>query len=219
MLQRVISFEGIDGSGKSTYHKRLVEILKSKDYDVYVPRYEEWEKDTKVNVKELSDDVAFFYHLAGTLREEWHLVQKEWQHHDFTVLDRGLDTNIVYSHLFKELDRPRSFYDAVNETFYRYSRVPDLTFWVSTPVDIALQRIHKTRESAEFYETENYLTQLNDLFSHAAAGTLSPYNEVALSTIGQLSESRWQIISGTISYEEADIQMEKSLHDMLSMWK
>jgi thymidylate kinase len=201
MKQRVISFEGIDGSGKSTYVRRLVDILKRADYDVFTPQYDEWEKDRKVDVKSLPDDVAFFYHLSGTILEEQKFVQNEFEKHDFTILDRGLDTNIVYSHLFSKLVRKRSFYDGINLAFLTSSRVPDLTFWVCTPVEVALERIRKTRESVEFYETEKYLTELDRLFNQACVGILPPYDV--------LNEHRWYLLSGVAEYEKIDQEMEE----------
>lgn len=218
MLQKVISFEGIDGSGKSTYAKRLVDILRNAGYDVFMPRYDEWEKDQKVDVKSLPDDVAFFYHLAGTILEEKKFVQDEFEKHDFTILDRGLDTNIVYSHLFQKLVRDREFYDEINHIFYKFSRVPDLTFWVCTPVEVALQRIHKTRESVEFYETRDYLERLSELFRRASTrlcGALPPYNSFAEWIIN--TEDRWTTISGTRSYEEADEFMKKEISQKLQI--
>ena len=224
MLQRVISFEGIDGSGKSTYHRRLARLLEDRGYDVFVPRYEEWEKDTKINAQELEDEQAFFYHLAGTILEEKKYVQDEFRKHDFVVLDRGLDTNVVYSHLFSKLNRDRRFYDEVNAIFIRGSQVPDLTFWVETPVEIALQRIYKTRESAEFYETESYLTRLHDLFRRAVSGELAPYDLFRTPYVPYYTmmpvikhESRWAVISGTCSYEEADRQMISIISERLEV--
>ncbi len=159
---RFISFEGIDGAGKSTQHAWLVNYLKAQGRQVVATREPGGTPlGEKLRALLLSDAMHIETEalLMFAARRE-HLVQviePALARGDWVVCDRFVDASFAYQGGGRGLDWNKL------ETLAAWvlgSTRPDLTLIFDAPVAIAQERLHAAtakpdrfeREKAEFFE-------------------------------------------------------------------
>lgn len=170
-----ITFEGIEGSGKSTQATRLAANLESAGVDVVFTR-EPGGTGIGSQIRNIllsagNEDLdplaeLFLYeadraqHTAGVLAPA--LEAGSW-----VICDRFMDATTVYQGVVRGL--PEDFVTTLNETASRGIR-PHLTCLIDCPVDVGLERARKRegdggqdrfeRESGEFHEAvrQGYLS-------------------------------------------------------------
>ncbi|GAQ95791.1 dTMP kinase [Thermodesulfovibrio aggregans] len=154
-----ITFEGIEGSGKTTQGKLLFESLKKQGYDVvytYEPGDTEAGKhirelllNSEIKITPLCELLLYFADRAQHIEEKI----KPYLEVGFTVIcDRFTDSTIVYQgyargisiDLIQNLNR---------ELFNDF--MPDLTVLLDCPVEIGLGRNRKINKKDKF-EIENF---------------------------------------------------------------
>lgn len=137
---KLISFEGIDASGKETQSKMLYEYLQKKGYKVVFesfPRY-----DTPIGslikkillgeVKVTSEALHMLYEVDRIdFMEE--VEQLEKQNYDFLILDRYTHSNVAYG-VANNLS-----YNWLN-LLQGYVRKPDIVFLLDITVDKSMER-------------------------------------------------------------------------------
>ncbi len=159
-----ITFEGIDGSGKTTISQEVYSRLRKKKRDIILTREptDTWRgamvtKATEENCNPLTIALLF---MAD--RNE-HVVQiRRWLEKKSVVLcDRYMDSTFAYqtAQLSQEMKNPLGWLQAIHHLFYLE---PDLTFLFVIEPQKALQRINRKRsafEKKEFLERvqKNYL--------------------------------------------------------------
>lgn len=160
-----IALEGIDGSGKTTQVEKLMEYFRQQDREVI--RTREPRKDEGVigeliqkilHGKTKIPPVAFQY-LFTADREIHHeeLVIPSLQTGKVVISDRCFWSAIPYGLLDRksELDENTIEYMLAAQSIlsmYHQFIVPDYTFYLDISLDIAMQRIAKTKEEREIYE-------------------------------------------------------------------
>lgn len=160
---RLIAFEGIDGTGKSTHIGRLRKYLEGKGLEVvqsFEPTRGQWgrmlrdsavtgrlsvEEEVDLFLKDRREHVETL--IAPALaRGAWVLLDRYYLSMMAYQGVRGVDTSVIR---------------AANEEF---APVPDAVIWLDIPVSVALDRIG-TRGERDAFETEAGLTACRNVFA------------------------------------------------------
>ena len=171
---RLISFEGAEGSGKTTQINRLLARLEKEKYDTLVTREpggteigEEIRHliihNSKSNVLCAEAELLLFAASRAQLVRE--LIMPALNEGRIVICDRYLDSTTVYQGVARRLSP-----DPVNQInqFAVGSVMPDLTIVLDVPPEVSMQRIRKRhsdlpdrmeKENIEFYRNvrEGYL--------------------------------------------------------------
>ncbi|MGC9059310.1 MAG: dTMP kinase [Candidatus Aenigmatarchaeota archaeon] len=162
MKGKFIVFEGIDGAGLTTQANLLENYLKSKGYDVIL---------TKEPTNNLIGGL-----IRAALKKEWITSNKTLQllfsadraHHlereiipalekgKIVISDRYFLSTIAYGMIEVEKD----WLKALNSKFL----IPDIIFILDLPVEIALERIGKSRFGFELFEERGKLEKIRRNF-------------------------------------------------------
>ena len=176
----LISFEGSEGSGKTTQISRLATHLEDKGREVVVTREpggsdigEEirhiiQHADSSYNMFAETELLLFAASRAQLVRE---IIIPNIEQGNIVLCDRFLDSTTVYQGVAREIAE-----DPVQNinTFAVGDIIPDLTIVIDVPADVGLERIkHRAnslpdrmeKENIEFYETvrEGYIVLAKSL--------------------------------------------------------
>ncbi|MGQ9679772.1 MAG: dTMP kinase [Candidatus Bathyarchaeia archaeon] len=157
-----ITFEGIDGSGKSTHVKMLCDDLKMKGLDVIVTKepspgrigsfirenIERGSKERWMEVEALLFAADRFEHVKG-------LVEPSLREGKIVVSDRYIHSSLAYQGGGGlDLD----WIKALN----RFAPMPDLSILLDVSVDTVLKRISRRRRTT--FEEETYLEKVRAVY-------------------------------------------------------
>lgn len=159
----LITFEGIDGSGKSTQAKRLYEYLKAKDYKVSLYR-DPGSTPLAEKIRELllsfemdpTTELLLFESARSSL--VWERIFPDLKEGKIVILDRFIDSTTAYQGYGREINL--GTVSILNHIAIR-GRKPDITFLLNVPLEVALERIEgkKTR-----FEDKDYLRKVRDAY-------------------------------------------------------
>jgi dTMP kinase len=163
---RFISFEGIDGAGKSTHIEALAEWLRQRDHQVLVTR----EPGGTVLAERLRELVL--HAPMDTLTESLlvfaarrdhlvHLIEPALARGDIVLCDRFTDASFAYQGAGRGFDLQVL---ATLETWVQAGRQPDLTFWFD--VDAAVGAARRAAQRAP----DRFEAQDEDFFNRVSAG-------------------------------------------------
>ncbi len=159
----LITFEGIDGSGKSTQAKRLYEYLKAKGYKVSLYR-DPGSTPLAEKIRELlisfemdpTTELLLFESARSSL--VWERIFPDLKEGKIVILDRFIDSTTAYQGYGREINL--GTVNILNHIAIR-GRKPDITFLLNVPLEVALERIKgkKTR-----FEDRDYLRKVRDAY-------------------------------------------------------
>ncbi len=159
----LITFEGIDGSGKSTQAKRLYEYLKAKGYKVSLYR-DPGSTPLAEKIRELllsfemdpTTELLLFESARSSL--VWERIFPDLKEGKIVILDRFIDSTTAYQGYGREINL--GTVSILNHIAIR-GRKPDITFLLNVPLEVALERIEgkKTR-----FEDKDYLRKVRDAY-------------------------------------------------------
>ena len=159
----LITFEGIDGSGKSTQAKRLYEYLKAKGYKVSLYR-DPGSTPLAEKIRELllsfemdpTTELLLFESARSSL--VWERIFPDLKEGKIVILDRFIDSTTAYQGYGREINL--GTVSILNHIAMR-GRKPDITFLLNVPLEVALERIEgkKTR-----FEDKDYLRKVRDAY-------------------------------------------------------
>ena len=148
-----ITFEGIDGCGKSTQLNLLAEYLKSQGKDVLVTR-EPGAKGLGEKIREIllnyegdvSSNCEAFLFLADRAQHIDIIVKPAIENGTIVLCDRHTDSTIAYQGFGRgvDLERLKTLNNLATSGFK-----PDLTFVLDIDVETSLSRVGKTRDRME----------------------------------------------------------------------
>lgn len=172
----LFSFEGIEGSGKSTQIKQLEQELKLNGYKVLCLRepggtvFGEGLRSAILNSKTPINSVAEAYLFASSraqlLAEK--VIPYITQPNHIVILDRYIDSSIAYQGFARGLGMQKVLDIHAVEPL---NLMPNLTFYLKIDASTSLQRQSKRGEAKDYFEEES-LDFTNKL--------ISGYDECAL---------------------------------------
>lgn len=151
----LITFEGIDGSGKSTLIKQVGEYLKSKNLNTLIT-YEPYDEDIRNLIKSgkylPKAELALF--TADRVQHIENIILPALKDNMIILCDRFIDSTIAYQFGGNGIspDVIKAMYKLLN-----YSIYPERTYYLDIPVSEAMFRISK-RYSKEYdkYDCQSY---------------------------------------------------------------
>lgn len=206
-----ITFEGPDGSGKSTQIKLISEFLKQAGYQIYLTR-EPGGTPIGDQIRHVLHDV---HNTAMTARAEILLysasraqlveqvILPRLKHGDVVLCDRYADSTYAYQGYGRGLN-----FDNLRmiTRFATQSLKPDLTIYLDLPVEEGLERKEKANSAGQ--GEWNRMDRLEiDFHQRVRAG----YLEMA-----QAEPDRWLVVNATASVEEIFQKICQRLEDVLS---
>ncbi len=157
----LISFEGIDGSGKSTQARKLYEFLKEEGYEVSLYRdpgstpLAERIREVIINyAMDPITELLLFESARSSL--VWERIFPDLTSGKIVIIDRFIDSTTAYQGYGREINL--GTVSILNHIATR-GRKPDLTFILNLPLELALQRL---KEQKTKFEEPNYLKKVRD---------------------------------------------------------
>ncbi len=141
-----ITFEGIEGCGKSTQARMLKEFLIKSGKHVFLTREPGGPKIAEeirkmllsVNNKEMLPETEVLLYMASRSQHTGEWIIPELEKGKIVISDRYYDSTFAYQGVARKID------GKLIDTIRRYATfglVPDITFLVDLPEDIGLSRI------------------------------------------------------------------------------
>jgi dTMP kinase len=164
-MGKLITFEGIDGSGKTSIIEGVKEQLTSKGYSVITLQEPggtvmgETIRDlikSDIQRHETTDMFLFFASRNDMVR---HALYPAIGIYDFVLLDRYVDSTVAYQGY--GLGRDIAFIDTINRQFLKTVRI-DKTIYVDVDLDVASQRRKLRGERPDKYEDDAFLERVKD---------------------------------------------------------
>jgi len=158
---RLITFEGIEGCGKSTLAKELYEYLKSKNYKVIFTREpgggklgEKIREILLSNEFEIPDYSELFLFLASRYEHTKNVIIPRLKEGYIVISDRYMDSTIAYQGYGRKINL--KLLEKLNE-IATLGIKPDLTFLIDLPEEISFNRLKdKILDRIESEEIEFY---------------------------------------------------------------
>lgn len=208
MRGKFITFEGIDGSGKSTQLRLLADDLRFRGYNVLTThqpggtplgrRLREAFLDTEENIAPMAELLLF---AADRAQHVEFLIKPALAEGKIVISDRYADATVAYQ------GAGRGFSPTVIKQVVKLATgglKPDLTLFFDLPIEIGLQRTNKRDEMGEL---KNRLDKENSDFYKRVR---EAYHEI----IAQ-EPKRFRVIEATQSVEEVHAQALQILIDYL----
>ena len=182
-MGKLIVFEGIDGSGKSTQFKRLCASLTERGTDfrsIVFPRYD---KESSALIRmylggefgSKPEDVGPYAASAFYAVDRFASFRQDWGEYyesgGLIVTDRYTTSNAIHqSAKLEEADRP-----AYLDWLYDFEYVkfglpkPDVVFFCDVPAEVSVRQIKKRGQDADIHEKDfEYLKRCAECASMAA---------------------------------------------------
>lgn len=193
MKPKFITFEGCEGSGKSTQVKLLKEYLEKLGQKVLLTREpggtELAEEIRKVILsgKKIDDPLTEFLLISAARRDHvMNKIKPALAEGSFVICDRFFDSSLAYQGFAKGLDTDLMS-AIVNLTIANFQ--PDITFLIDIEPEIALERIQKFRS-----DDNNHYDQMGvDFHNKIRNGFLE---------VAKQNPKRVVVINGSKSQEE-----------------
>lgn len=208
MRGKFITFEGIDGSGKSTQLRLLADDLRFRGYNVLTThqpggtplgrRLREAFLDTEENIAPMAELLLF---AADRAQHVEFLIKPALAEGKIVISDRYADATVAYQ------GAGRGFSSTVIKQVVKLATgglKPDLTLFFDLPIEIGLQRTNKRNEMGEL---KNRLDKENSDFYKRV-------REAYLEIIAK-EPKRFRVIDATQSVEEVHAQALQILIDYL----
>lgn len=199
-----ITFEGIEGSGKTTQITLLAEHLKSRGYEVVATREPGGTqigsaiRDILLNPEfsEMDYHTEVLLYAADRAQHVAEIVKPSLDKEKIVLSDRYIDSSIAYQHFGRGL--PLDLIMDVNERAVQGLK-PDITFLLDVPMILGLERA--TKVSADRIEKES-----TEFHRRVEAG---------FRTLASGEPERWRIIDGTLPVDEVHRAITEALKGLL----
>ncbi len=157
----LVAIEGIDGSGKTTLAKNLVNKLQDEGYRVHYT-FEPTHSIIGRLIRELPDEyrsplVETLLYAADRIHHYLSEIKVKVNEGYIVIVDRYVYSSIAYQ---GALGAPLQWIREVN----RYAPKPDLAFYIDVPVEVAIQRLESTRKKKTFYEKRDLLERARRIY-------------------------------------------------------
>ena len=196
--------EGIDGSGKETQVKLLVEALKKAGKGVEIINFPDYNSGPGRKIGQYLDHKLQIMHkeVARLYAEDRKLHQdriKKWlEGGKVVVSDRYAYSNLAYQLVngapydyLLSLDRDIIF--------------PDLVFFIDTTIDEVIHRMNNSRKRDKYESSKNYLAKVSENYRAMCDGSLEVFGK-----------AKWIRIDGNKNIEEVQKEIWRYVKACLS---
>jgi dTMP kinase len=149
----LITFEGIDGSGKTTHFKRATELLKEKGFDVESfrePGGTDFSENVRTLLLETDHEVSDISELLLFEAARADLFERRMKpildRKGIVILDRFFDSTVAYQGYGRGL--PVEVINYLNNLVTGGVK-PDITFYMRLPIEDCFRRMSKERDRIE----------------------------------------------------------------------
>jgi dTMP kinase len=199
-----ITFEGIEGCGKSTQAKLLREYLEKKGYSVFLtrepggPKISEAIRDILLSTenKEMLPETEVLLYMASRSQHTGEWIIPALEKGKMVISDRYYDSTLAYQGAARKIDI--KLIDTITK-FATFELKPDITFLVDLPAEIGLSRISK--QNADRLEMESI-----EFHKKVRVGFIE---------IAKREKKRYIIVDGTKSVEKIHTEIIKIMEDKL----
>ena len=199
-----ISFEGIEGSGKSTQIELIEELIKSKGYQVKKLREpgttELGEKIRNIFLEKTTENVdpitEAFLLYASRKHLDQNFLRQSLSDGAIVIADRYADATMAYQSYGKGLDH--NFVKLIHDSSQLLS--PDLTFYMDISAELSRERISDREMDRMESESIHFFKKVREGYLQIAHD--NPERVVVLDankTIDELHESIKKIISNKLN--------------------
>ncbi|HEX08732.1 MAG TPA: dTMP kinase, partial [Thermoplasmatales archaeon] len=169
-MKKFVTFEGIDGSGKSTISKEVYDRLKGMGYRViltFEPTDTELGKIVKKCIEENYDPIVTTFAFIADRIQHVKKIRKWIEENKMVLCDRYVDSTYAYQAVQLEniIENPIRW---LKELHDRFILKPDLTFLCLLDVDKALERIKGRRKLISF-ERKDFLKKVQKNYIYLAS--------------------------------------------------
>jgi len=162
-----IVFEGIDGTGKTTMAKYVVDSLKKEQYDVVFlqePSDSKWGRELKEisNKKniEITPEEELYIFVQDRKEDVKKNILPALERNRIIIMDRYYYSSCAYQGA-KGLD-----FKKIKEDNEKFAPLPDMVFLLDCPVEVALQRIRSNRDNNfTNFEKKEYLKKVREMYN------------------------------------------------------
>ena len=138
-MNKFITFEGIDGAGKSTLASRLNKWLVNKNIPVLLtqePTNSKFGQQIKHLLldTEIQPQTEFILYTADRIEHIKTLIEPELKTDKFVICDRYLDSSLAYQDYGQDVDI--SWMESINQNLL----LPEVTFLIDIPAQVGLKR-------------------------------------------------------------------------------
>ncbi len=153
MRGKFITFEGIDGSGKSTIIDRLKNMLPNAVFTAEPTPF------LSNAIKKSEDAITITLLFAADRREHLLKINKWLEDGRVVISDRYADSTFAYqiTHIGEDFESSYRWIDCIHKPFIIK---PDLTFLFILPVEVAMKRIGAREKT--FYEKGEFLKKVQE---------------------------------------------------------
>ncbi len=199
-----ITFEGIEGCGKSTQAKLLSEYLEKKGYNVFLtrepggPKISEEIRNLLLSTKnkEMLPETEVLLYMASRSQHTGEWIIPALEKGQIVISDRYYDSTLAYQGAARKIDI--KLIDTITK-FATFELKPDITFLVDLPAEIGLSRISK--QDADRLEMESI-----EFHKKVRVGFIE---------IAKREKKRYIIVDGTESVEKIHSKIVKIMEDIL----
>ncbi|MEM1526361.1 MAG: dTMP kinase [Ignisphaera sp.] len=168
----LVAIEGIDGAGKTTVAKKLVEKLKELGYNAvytYEPFSSPFSEALKKYIEEAGEVEAEIETLAMALDRLFHVkkvIEPLLKNGYIVITDRYIHSSLAYQ-------GARGIDIEWIKTVNKYAIEPDLVIYLKVPLEVALERIKKKESKWKYFEDVNRLKKVQEIYElFASRGAL-----------------------------------------------
>lgn len=196
---KLITFEGIDGCGKTTQAEILRDYLAEKGKKVWLTC--EPSKDTKVGTKirdlilnyEINDAARFFLFLADRANHVKEIIYPMLEDGYFVICDRFVHSTFAYQHKIIELMQGYNIYtkERVIDHFINFASLsikPDLTLLIDIDPSVSKERMRLSEKH-------------KDDFDHMDINSIEEIRRIFIK-ICSLNKKRFHIFNGDTTPEK-----------------
>lgn len=210
---KLVVVEGIDGSGKSTQIDLLYKWLLNQGRSVY---FTEWNSSSLVkSTTKLGKKEKVFTPTTFSLLQATDFADR-WQNYMLPALKAGaivLADRYAFTAFARDVSRGVDPQWVRN--LYSFAFQPDIVFYFTVPLDIAVERITSARANLKYYEagmdlglSDNKVTSFR-LFQQRI---INQYD-------GMVDEYGFTVIDGTMSVESTQQKVRQIVKKTLKGWK
>ncbi|MDD0852726.1 dTMP kinase [Halobacteriovorax sp. GB3] len=201
-----ISFEGIEGAGKTTQINRIKDYLEDKDFRVLVlrepggtPYGEKLRKailETSTNIHPVAESYLFASARAQLLTE---VVLKELNTPNTIIIcDRYLDSTIAYQGIARELGVQRIL---ETHNVFPLHLVPHRTIYVKIDLETSLKRQEMRNNPKDYFESQDHSFHQKLIDGYDLASELFP--------------ERISVVDGKRDFDEVYLSIRQQIDDLI----